>query len=213
MGEAEASSVSRGEGRGRCQTGLHRCKGATYSATARTSPMSHAGVGLVKRAERLATTGRGHGRWNGGQMEVAQDAGQHRLLSDGSKDAQGATAAKRTGCHSQSKHATQLSGPVPIRCCRLRCIAVDTLLARCGNDRRPALARRRQAAGRADKVRTRQGHKRRTLLQKLQRREFHAGGPSDQGLLKRSMRSPCASCSSRANDTAPLAVERIKHSN
>ena len=35
---------------------------------------------------------------------------------------------------------------------------------------------RRQAAGIADKVRTRQGHKRRKLLQKLQRREFNAGG-------------------------------------
>jgi hypothetical protein len=61
-------------------------------------------------------------------------------------------------------------------CSRLRFIAVDTLLARCGNDRRPELAMRRQAAGIADKVHTRQGHKRRKLLQKLQRREFHAGG-------------------------------------
>src|SRR5262249_33621783 len=107
----------------------------------------------------------------------------------GGNDAQGAAAAQRkvarlppptqwrkTGCHIQIKHATQQSGPVPIRCSRLRFIAVDTLLARCGNDRRPELAMRRQAAGIADKVRTRQGHKRRKLLQKLQRREWNAGG-------------------------------------
>jgi hypothetical protein len=54
---------------------------------------------------------------------VAQDAGNHRLLDDGGNDVQGAAAAKRkvarlppptqwrrTGCHSQIKHATQQSG-------------------------------------------------------------------------------------------------------
>ena len=138
--------------------------------------MGHAGVDLVKCAALWATTGQGNRRWNGGQLEVAQEAGQHRLLGDGGNDAQGAAAATWTGCHSQSKHATQQSGPVPIRGSRLRFLAVATLLVRCGHDRRPERARRRQAAGRADKVRTRQGHKRRTLLQKLQRREFHAGG-------------------------------------
>ena len=40
---------------------------------------------------------------------------------------------------------------------------------------------RRQAAGIADKVRTRQEHKRRKHLQKLQRREFNAGGAVSPG--------------------------------
>ena len=57
--------------------------------------MGHAGVGLVKYEELLATTDRGNGRWNGGQLEVAQDAGNHRLLGDGGNDAQGVAAAKR----------------------------------------------------------------------------------------------------------------------
>ena len=42
------------------------------SATACTSPLGHAGVGLVKRAALLATTGRDARRWHGGPLEVAQ---------------------------------------------------------------------------------------------------------------------------------------------
>ena len=66
-------------------------------------------------------------------------------------------AAKRTGGHIQSKHATQQSGPVPIRCFRLLFRAIDTLLARGGNNRVAKLAMRRQAAGIAHKVDTWQG--------------------------------------------------------
>jgi hypothetical protein len=54
--------------------------------------MGHAGVGLVKREELLATTGRDNRRWNGGHLEGAQDAGNHRRLGDGGKDAQGTAA-------------------------------------------------------------------------------------------------------------------------
>src|SRR5262245_52395842 len=36
----------------------------------------------------------GNRRWNRGQLEVAQEAGHHRLLGDGGNDAQGAMAAK-----------------------------------------------------------------------------------------------------------------------
>jgi hypothetical protein len=44
---------------------------------------------------------------------------------------------------SRIKDVAQQSSPVPIRSARLQCIAVDTLLARCRNDRRPELAVRR----------------------------------------------------------------------
>jgi hypothetical protein len=36
----------------------------------------------------LATTGRGNGRWNGGQLKVAQDAGNHRFPGNSSNDPQ-----------------------------------------------------------------------------------------------------------------------------
>ncbi len=88
MGDGSASGVSWCEALGsagsekrggRFQTGFHRRKGAKYSAAARTSPMGHAGVSLVKREYRLATTGRGNGRRDGRQLQVTQDAGHHRL--------------------------------------------------------------------------------------------------------------------------------------
>src|SRR5262245_21258472 len=118
-----ASSVSRGRGGDDFKRDFTGAKGRNT---------------LPRRARRLwatlgwalATTGRGNRRWNGGQLAVAQDAGHRRLLGDGGNDAQGATAAQRTGCHIQSKHATQQFGPVPIRGSRLRFIAVATLLAR-----------------------------------------------------------------------------------
>jgi hypothetical protein len=39
---------------------------------------THAGVGVVEREYRLAEAGRVDGRGNGGQLQVAQDAGSHR---------------------------------------------------------------------------------------------------------------------------------------
>jgi hypothetical protein len=60
---------------------------------------AHAGVGFVEHAYLLAEAGRGDGRWNGSQLEMAQDPGHHQLLGDGRNDAQGATAAKRARGH------------------------------------------------------------------------------------------------------------------
>ena len=97
MGEEGVAEVWRGEdlgtagfrkaGGGRFQTGFHSCNGANYAAAARTSPMGHTGVSLVKGEYLLATTGWSNGRWDGGQLEVAQDARDERLLGDGGNDA------------------------------------------------------------------------------------------------------------------------------
>ena len=62
-------------------------------------------VGLVERAYLLAHTGRGHRRWDGRQLEMPQDARDHRLLGDDGNDVQGATTAQRTGAHIQPKDA------------------------------------------------------------------------------------------------------------
>jgi hypothetical protein len=48
---------------------------------------AHADVGRGEREELLATTGRRNGRGDRRQLEVTQDAGNHRLLGDGSDDA------------------------------------------------------------------------------------------------------------------------------
>ena len=93
--EALGSAGAAKQAGGRFQTAFHRRKGATYSAAARTSPRGHAGMGLGKREELLATTGRGDGRWDGRQLKVTQDARDHRLLGAGGNDGQRATAAKR----------------------------------------------------------------------------------------------------------------------
>ncbi len=130
-------------GGGRFQTAFQATKGRNTPPRRARRLWAYAGVGFVEREEFLATTGRGNGRWHGGQLEVTQDARDHRLLGDGGNDPQGATAAQRTGGHIQSKDAAQQSSPVPIRSSRFRCIDVDTLLGRCRNDRRPELAVRR----------------------------------------------------------------------
>src|SRR5262249_29224059 len=48
---------------------------------------AYAGVGVVDHKDLLAEAGRGNGRWDGGQLKVVQDAGNHRLLGDGRNDA------------------------------------------------------------------------------------------------------------------------------
>jgi hypothetical protein len=68
------------------------------------------------------------------------------------------TQWRKTGGHIQIKHATQQSGPVPIRCSRLFFFAINTMLARCGNKRVTKLAMRRQAAGIAHEMDTGQGY-------------------------------------------------------
>src|SRR5207302_979468 len=84
------------------------------------------GVDLVEHGACLATTGRGNGRGNGGQLEMPQDTRDHRLLGDDGNDAQGAPSAKRTGAHLQPKDAAQQPGPRPVRGARLR-LPVHTL--------------------------------------------------------------------------------------
>ena len=88
-------------------------------------------VGLGNPIERfLATTGRCNRRWDGRQLEMTQDARDHRLLGDGGNDPERATAAQGTRGHIQMKHAPQEPGPVPIRGTRLRLLAAHPLLAR-----------------------------------------------------------------------------------
>jgi hypothetical protein len=101
--EAEVSTVPGGEGFGmaglgklrgrrgedfkpdfkarRCAAIYHRCAHITYETTSDV-------VGLVEREEFLATTGRCNGRWNRRQLEMTQDACDHRLLGDGGNDPQ-----------------------------------------------------------------------------------------------------------------------------
>jgi hypothetical protein len=125
------------------QTGLQGEKGRMTPLRRASRLWAHAGVGVVEREYLLAEAGRDDRRWDGGQLEMTQDTGYDRFLGDGGNHPQGATSAKRAGRHSQIKHTAQQPGPVPVRRSRLRCIAVDTLLARCGNDRGPQRAMRR----------------------------------------------------------------------
>ena len=64
--------------------------------------------------------------------------------------------------------AAEQPAPGPIWGSCLRFFAVHTLLARGGNDRRPKLTVRRQAACIADQVRTRQGHDGGKFFEQLQ---------------------------------------------
>jgi hypothetical protein len=59
----------------------HRCAHITYETTSDV-------VGLVEREEFLATTSRCNGRWNRRQLEMTQEACDHRLLGDGGNDPQ-----------------------------------------------------------------------------------------------------------------------------
>src|SRR5437870_10894810 len=109
------------------------------------------GVDLVEHGACLATTGRGNGRGNGGQLEMPQDTRDHRLLGDDGNDAQGAPSAKRTGAHLQPKDAAQEPGPRPVRGARLR-LPVHTLLAWRREDAPAQVAVRRQTAAIAHQV-------------------------------------------------------------
>src|SRR5262249_58407548 len=85
-------------------------------------------VDLVEGRYLLAPTGRGNGRWDGGELEMPQDTRDHRLLGGDGNDVQRATAAKRIGAHIQTKDAAQQSGPRPVRGDRLRLLPVYPLL-------------------------------------------------------------------------------------
>jgi hypothetical protein len=97
-------------------------------------------VGLVECEECWATTGRGKGRWHGRQLEMTEDACDHRLLGDDGNEAQGAPSAPGTRGHLQVKGTSQEPGPGPIRRARRRCLAISPLLAWGGTDRVAQLA-------------------------------------------------------------------------
>jgi hypothetical protein len=83
----------------RCETPL-RCAHVAYETTRDV-------VGLGNPIERfLARTGRYNGRWDGGKLEMTQDARDDRLLGNGGNNAERATSAKGTGAHIQIKHAS-----------------------------------------------------------------------------------------------------------
>src|SRR5215831_15462031 len=115
---------------------------------------------LVECEYLLATTGRGNGRGHGGQLEMPQDACDHRLLGDDRNDAECAPSAKRTGAHIETKDAAQQSGPRPVRGGRWRLLPVQPLLARGGDDAFAQVAVRRQAAAIAHQMDVGQGDQR-----------------------------------------------------
>ena len=97
--------------------------------TAHTSPSEATRdvVGLGDPVERfLAQTGRCNRRWDGGQLEMTQDARDHRLLGDCGHDPERAAPAKVTCGHIQSKHAPQEPAPVSGRCSSLCLIHAHT---------------------------------------------------------------------------------------
>jgi hypothetical protein len=95
MGEPGTSGVCWGSSL--ATAGLRKAEGGTISngiageKRRKTPPRrarrlwTHAGVGVVEGTSLLAQAGRGDGRWNGGPLEVAQDAGNHRFLGEGRK--------------------------------------------------------------------------------------------------------------------------------
>jgi len=122
-------------------------------------------------------TGRGYGRWDGRQLEMPQDARDHRLLGDDGHDPERAAAAKRTRGHLQPKDTAQQPGPRPVRGARVYLLPVQPLLAGRGDDAPAQVAVRRQAAAVAYQVDMREGDERGQLLQELQRRQGDACGP------------------------------------
>ena len=142
---------------------LRRCDAPVADAT---TPRV---VGLVERASLVAHTGRGHRRWDRRELEMPQDARDHRLLGDDGNNPQRPLMAKRTGGHIQTKDAAQQPGPRPVRGARGYLLPVQPLLAWRGNDAPAHVAVRRQAAAIAYQVDMRQGYERGQLLQELQR--------------------------------------------
>ena len=134
------------------------------------------GVDLVEHEEFLATTGWGNGRWDGRELEMPQDARDHRLLGDHGNDPERATVAKGTGGHIQPKDTAQQPGPRPVRGTSVSLLPVQPLLARGGTDRPAQVAVRREAAPIAHQMDVWQRDQRRELLQEFQRREAHPRG-------------------------------------
>src|SRR5215831_8839026 len=127
-------------GEGGWHIGWHRL---STHVSERTPPR---GVGLVERSYLLVPTGRGHGRWDGGELEMPEDTRNDRLLRDDGNDVQRAPAAKGTDAHLQPKNAAQQPSPRPVRGARWRLLPVQPLLAQCRTDRPTQMAVGRQAA-------------------------------------------------------------------
>ena len=89
---------------GTISNGISSYEGATYAVAARTSPLGARWRGLRRTRRVLGDNGQGNGRWHGGQLEVTQEARDHRFLGDGGNDPQGATAAQRTGGYASLSH-------------------------------------------------------------------------------------------------------------
>jgi hypothetical protein len=88
----------------RCETPL-RCVHVAYETTRDV-------VGLGNPIERcLARTGRCNGRWDGGKLEMTQEARDDRLLGHGDNNAERATSAKGTGALIQIKHGMRACVP------------------------------------------------------------------------------------------------------
>ena len=190
----------------RCETPLH----CAHVAPETTRDV----VGLGDPVERcLARTGRGSGRWNGGQLEMTQDTRDHRFPGQGGNDAECTAPTKGTGGHIQVKHAPQQSCPAPVRCPRVGLMPIHTLLARCRRDRAAQTAVWRQTASIPHEMDARQRYQRRQLLQEFQRREGKAGCPVRPRFCERVHEAPWAASSRRSSATAPRAVYRIKRSN
>ena len=80
-------------GGGRFQTAFQATQGRNTPPWLARRLWAHAGVGFVEREECLATTGRGHRRWDRRQLAMTQEVRAHRLLEEGGHDPQRATAA------------------------------------------------------------------------------------------------------------------------
>src|SRR5262249_9174390 len=157
----------------RACTGAQVCKRPSRRARRR---QDHAGVGLVEHEYLWATTGGCNGRWDGRELEMPQDARDHRLLGDDSNDPECTTSAKGTRGHIQAKDAAQQPGPRPVRGARVRLCPVQPLLARGGTDRPTQVAVRREAAPIAHQMDVWQRDQRRELLQEFQRRKANPRG-------------------------------------
>jgi hypothetical protein len=145
---------------------------------------------------------------------MVENLAENVSLGDGGNDLQRPPPTRGAAFQVEGEDTLQQSCPVPVRRACLRFLAVYTLLARCGNNRGPELAMRRETPRVAHQVDTRQGHECHKLLQKLQRRKFDLGGTIGPRAVKQIYQVPIvASSVSRSSDMAPLPVYRIKRSN
>jgi len=162
-------------------------------------------VGLVESSYLVAPTGRGNGRWDGGELEMPQDTRHDRFLGDDGNDAERAPSAKGTRGHIQPKDTAQQPGPRPVGGAPGRLLPVQPLLARGGDNAPAQVAMRCEAPPIAHQVDVGQGHERRQFFQEFQRREANARsavGPRVSegveevaiGIRCKSLKRYCTSC-------------------